>query len=52
MTTFLRKSKVALLKLMKAIPDAPAVDDEDYTIWGRQFVDIMVSRQLLEGGFN
>jgi hypothetical protein len=43
MTALLRKSKVALLELMKAIPDAPAADDKDYIVWGRQFVDIMVS---------
>jgi hypothetical protein len=44
MTAFFRKYKVALLKHMKTIPDAPTADDEDYVVWGRQFVDIMVSR--------
>jgi hypothetical protein len=43
MTAFLCKSRVALLELMKAIPDAPATDDEDYVVWGRQFIDIAVS---------
>jgi hypothetical protein len=43
MTAFLCKSKVALLELRKAIPNAPAADDEDYVVWGQQFVDIMVS---------
>jgi hypothetical protein len=43
MTAFLRKYKVALLDHMKSMPDAPAADDEDYTVWGRQFVDIAVS---------
>jgi hypothetical protein len=47
MTAFLRKSKVALLEHMKTMPDAPVADDEDYTVWGRQFVDIAVSLQLL-----
>jgi hypothetical protein len=43
MTAFLCKSRVALLEHMKSIPDAPAADDEDYIMWGRQFVDIAVS---------
>jgi hypothetical protein len=43
MTTFLRKCKVALLDHMKAIPDAPGADDEDYIIWGKQFIEIVVS---------
>jgi hypothetical protein len=34
MTAFLQKLKVALLELMKAIPDAPGTDNEDYTMWG------------------
>jgi hypothetical protein len=34
MTAFIRKSKVALLKHMKSILDAPAADDEDYVVWG------------------
>jgi hypothetical protein len=34
MTAFLCKYKVALLKHMKTIPDAPTADDEDYVIWG------------------
>jgi hypothetical protein len=32
MTAFLRKSKAALLELMKSIPDMPVADDEDYII--------------------
>jgi hypothetical protein len=44
MTAFLCKYKVALLEHMKSIPDAPATNDKDYTVWGRQFVDIAVSR--------
>jgi hypothetical protein len=52
MTAFLRKYKVALLEHMKTIPDAPAADDEDYVVWGRQFIDIVVSRKIIGGGFN
>jgi hypothetical protein len=47
MTAFLRKSKVVLLDHMKSMPDAPAADDEDYTVWGRQFVDIAVRLSLI-----
>jgi hypothetical protein len=43
MTASLRKCKVALLDNMKAIPDAPAADNEDYIIWGKRFVEIVVS---------
>jgi hypothetical protein len=49
MTAFIRKSKVMLLEHMKSIPNAPAADDEDYIVWGRQFVKIMVSRQFIRG---
>jgi hypothetical protein len=49
MTAFLRKSKVVLLEHMKTIPDAPAADNEDYVIWGRQFIDIAVSHQFIRG---
>jgi hypothetical protein len=52
MTTFIRKSKVVLLKHMKPIPDVPAADDEDYIIWGKHFVEIAVSRKLIRGGCN
>jgi hypothetical protein len=44
MTAFIRKCKVALLDHMKAIPDAPVADDEDYVVWGKRFVEIAVSR--------
>jgi hypothetical protein len=44
MTTYIRKSKVALLEHMKSIPDAPVATDEDYIIWGKRFVEIAVSR--------
>jgi hypothetical protein len=35
MTAFICKSKVVLLEHMKAIPDAPDADDEDYAVWGK-----------------
>jgi hypothetical protein len=44
MTAFICKAKAALLDHMKAIPDAPGADDEDYIVWGKQFVEITVSR--------
>jgi hypothetical protein len=44
MTAFLQKSKVVLLEHMKSIPNAPATEDEDYIVWGKRFVEIVVSR--------
>jgi hypothetical protein len=35
MSVFICKSKVALLKHMKSIPDVSAADDKDYVIWGK-----------------
>jgi hypothetical protein len=32
MTAFIRKAKALLLDHMKAIPDAPTADDEDYIV--------------------
>jgi hypothetical protein len=52
MSAFIRKYKVALLEHMKSIPDAPGAEDEDYTVWGKQFVEIAVSRKLMRGGCN
>jgi hypothetical protein len=34
MTTFLRKSKAALLDHMKLMPDAHIADEEDFITWG------------------
>jgi hypothetical protein len=34
---------------MKLLPDAHIAEEEDFVVWGRQFVDIAVSRQLLRG---
>jgi hypothetical protein len=45
MTAFLCKSKAVLLELMRSMPDAHIVKKEDFVAWGRQFVDIMVSRK-------
>jgi hypothetical protein len=50
MTAFLCKSKAMLLQLMKMLPNAHIAEEEDFVAWGRQFVDIAVSHQLLEGG--
>jgi hypothetical protein len=52
MTAFLHKSKAAILKHMKSIPDVPAADNEDYVVWGQQFIDIVVSRKVIGGGCN
>jgi hypothetical protein len=43
MTAFIHKSKVVLLDHMKAIPDVPNADDEDYVVWGKRFVEIAIS---------
>jgi hypothetical protein len=50
MTTFICKSKVVLLEHMKAIPDAPAADNKDYIVWGKRFIEIVVSHKLIRGG--
>jgi hypothetical protein len=52
MTAFIHKSKVVLLEHMKSIPNAPAAEDEDYIVWGKQFVEITVSRKLIGGRCN
>jgi hypothetical protein len=48
-TAFLCKSKAALLEHMKSMPDAHVAKEEDFAIWGRQFVDIVVSHKLIGG---
>jgi hypothetical protein len=49
MTAFLHKSKAMLLELMKTMPDAHIAEEEDFVVWGRQFIDIAVSRKLIRG---
>jgi hypothetical protein len=44
MTAFLRKSKALILDLMKFMPDVHVTEEEDFVVWGRQFVDVAVSR--------
>jgi hypothetical protein len=43
MTSFLHKSKVAILDLLKSLPDAYIAEEKDFEVWGRQFVDAVVS---------
>jgi hypothetical protein len=45
MTAFLRKSKASILELMKTLPDAHITEEEDFVAWGRQFIDIAISRK-------
>jgi hypothetical protein len=45
MTAFLRKSKASILELMKLIPDVHIAEEEDFVMWGRQFVNIAVSHK-------
>jgi hypothetical protein len=45
MTAYLRKSKASLLDHMKSMPDAHIANEEDFVMWGRQFVEIAVSRK-------
>jgi hypothetical protein len=49
MTSFLRKSKVAILNLLKSLPDAHIAEEKDFEIWGRQFVNAVVSRIQIGG---
>jgi hypothetical protein len=43
MTAFLLKSKASILDLMKSMPDAHITEEEDFVMWGRQFVDVAIS---------
>jgi hypothetical protein len=49
MTAFLRKSKAAILELMKMLPDGHIAEEEDFVALGRKFVEIVVSRKQLGG---
>jgi hypothetical protein len=43
MSAHLLKTKTVLLDHMKTLPDAHIVSEEDFVVWGRQFVDAAVS---------
>jgi hypothetical protein len=43
MSAHLLKMKVALLDLMKSLPEAHIAEKLDFVAWGRQFVDAAVS---------
>jgi hypothetical protein len=43
MSAHLLKTKVALLDMMKTLPDAHIAAEVDFVAWGRQFVDLAVS---------
>jgi hypothetical protein len=43
MTAHLLKTKMALLDMMKTLPDAHIAEEADFVVWGRQFVDATVS---------
>jgi hypothetical protein len=43
MTAFLHKSKAAILDHMKSMPDAHVAEEEDFVMWGRQFIDVAIS---------
>jgi hypothetical protein len=45
MTAFLQKSKASILNLMKSMPDVHVAEEEDFVVWGQQFVDVTVSRK-------
>jgi hypothetical protein len=49
MTAFLCESKAAILELMKMLPNAHIAEEEDFVAWGRNFVEIAVSRKQLGG---
>jgi hypothetical protein len=50
MTSFLRKSKAAILDLMKMLPNAHIAEVDDFEAWGQQFVDVVVSCIKIGGG--
>jgi hypothetical protein len=43
MSAHLLNTKVALLDLMKSLPEALIAEESDFVAWGRQFVDAAVS---------
>jgi hypothetical protein len=49
MTAHLLKTKTALLNMMKTLPDVHIVEEADFVVWGRRFVDAAVSRVQLMG---
>jgi hypothetical protein len=49
MTPFLHKSKVAIIELLKLLPDAHIAEEKDFEVWGRQFVDAVVSHIQIGG---
>jgi hypothetical protein len=43
MMSFLCKSKATILNLLKSLPDMHIAEEQDFEVWGCQFVDIVVS---------
>jgi hypothetical protein len=43
MTSFLHKSKAAILDLLKSLPAIHMAREKDFEVWGHQFVDAVVS---------
>jgi hypothetical protein len=49
MTSFLRKSKVTIIELLKSLLDAHIAEEKDFEVWGRQFVNAVVSHIQIGG---
>jgi hypothetical protein len=49
MTLFLRKSKAAIMDLLKSLPAVHMAEEKDFEVWGHQFVAAVVSRIQLGG---
>jgi hypothetical protein len=49
MTAHLLKTKMALLNIMKMLPEAHIVEEADFVVWGRRFVNATVSHVQLRG---
>jgi hypothetical protein len=44
-TAFLRKSKAALLELIKMMSDVHIAEEEDFVMWSQQFINITISHR-------
>jgi hypothetical protein len=49
MTSLLHKSKATILDLLKLMPNAHIAKEEDFVVWGQQFVDTAVSHIKMGG---
>jgi hypothetical protein len=47
MSDLLIEPKLVVLDHMKALPEAPMAEDEDFEVWGMRFCKVLVSRTMI-----